>query len=507
MYGNRSNGRKHGDVFTSSDVVEAMLDMVAYTPNRDLSNIIVIEPACGEGAFVVEIIKRLSLSAEKFGFNLNDAINRCLTCFDIDFQKIQQCKKKVSLQHNTIKFADSIFRCEDFLLAENVVKADLVIGNPPYIRHEQIPSDQKEKYKSKYQTFKYRSDLYIPFFEKSLNLLKPSGKHCFICSNRWLKNQYGYGLRNMISSSFNLEKIINLERANPFQEDVIAYPAISLITNKYAGEYFEYVDIEQISDLSKNSNNVEKYKTPVNGDWSDTFNILKSRLRLTSIESLGFHVGIGVATGADKIFIGKHLADEVEEDVLIPIVTSRDVKDNSLQWNGNFLLNPFDEEGNIIDLAQFPKAYSYMINHKKKLQQRHISQRNPSYWFRTIDKVNKSLVAQPKILLPDISANNYILIDSGYFYPHHNLYYITGNSISQLKILSAILMSDFIIDQLSRIANNMNGGYPRWQSQYVRKLKVPDIRILDIDYSRQLISYYDSKDIKGINAIVNKVIA
>ncbi len=507
MYGTRSNGKKHGDVFTSAYVVKCMLDIAEYTPDRDLSNTIIIEPACGEGEFIVEIVERLSLSAQKFGFNLNDAINRCITCFDVDLKKIQLCKQRILSLNRQIKIIDSIFRHEDFLLAENVHKADLIIGNPPYVRHEQIPVAKKEEYRKTYITFRYRADLYIPFFEKSLNLLNLQGKHCFICSNRWLKNQYGYGLRNMISSSFNLKKIINLEKVNPFQEDVIAYPAISLIVNQPSDGYFEYSDIEDISTISVQKEHVSKYLSPTNGDWSDTFNVVKSKLQLTSIENLGFKVGIGVATGADKIFIGKHLIEEVEKEVLIPIVTSKDVKDNDLKWNGNFLFNPFDEKGNIIDLEKFPKAYSYMLTHKERLQERHISQKNPSFWFRTIDKIHKSLVSQPKILLPDISANNYILIDNGSYYPHHNLYYITGKNIDQLKILSAVLMSDFIIKQLSNLANSMNGGYPRWQSQYVRKLKVPDISTLHTNHSQQLISCYDSKDIKGINSIVNSVLA
>ncbi|WP_301709802.1 hypothetical protein, partial [uncultured Duncaniella sp.] len=112
-----------------------------------------------------------------------------------------------------------------------------------------------------------------------------------------------------------------------------------------------------------------------------------------------------------------------------------------------------------------------------------------------------------KILLPDISANNQILIDAGHFYPHHNLYYITGGDIDNLKILSAFLMSDFIVSQLSRLSNNMNGGYPRWQSQYIKKLKVPNIYDINESDSKMLISFYDAKNLPGINSIVNKIIA
>lgn len=435
MYGDRSNGKKHGDVFTSPDVVKYMLDISAYTPDHDLSEITVIEPSCGEGEFVLEIISRLSESSERFGFNLTQAVSRCLRFFDIDRKKLQTSILRVKSLGFDLQLDESIFKHENFLLAE-AEKADLIIGNPPYIRQELIPDEEKKKYRELFFTFKYRADLYIPFFEKSLSLLKPNGKHCFICSNRWLKNQYGYHLRNMISTSFDLQSIINLERVNPFQEEVIAYPAISLIVNRPAGTHFVYTDIWDLNELQKANRVASKYTMPHNGDWSDTFNVVSKHLELTSIEELGFKVGIGVATGADKIFIGKHLIDLIEAELLLPILTSRDIRNNNLKWSGNYLFNPFDADGNMIDLSKYPKALSYMNAHREKLQERHVSQKNPANWYRTIDKIYSDLLSFPKILLPDISGNRQIMIDSGHFYPHHNLYYITGQDIDKLKILS-----------------------------------------------------------------------
>lgn len=503
MYGNRSNGKKHGDVFTSPDVARYMLDISGYTSDRDLSSVTVIEPSSGEGAFVIEIISRLYESAQRFHFNSREALRRNISCFDIDKDKIDKCIRNIETQGFEID--KSIFRSEDFLLAE-VAPADLIIGNPPYVRHEQIPEEQKSQYKRLFSTFKHRADLYIPFYEKSLQLLKPGGKHCFICSNRWLKNQYGYGLRNIISSSFNLRKIVNLEKVNPFEEDVIAYPAISLIAKEAAASGFEYSDIEDIADFQNNGFESKEYTMPHNGDWSDTFNVVSNHLELSSIEDMGFKVGIGVATGADKVFIGRDLIDLIEGELLLPILTSKDIKNNNLNWSGNYLFNPFNEDGSIIDLSKYPKAQAYLDLHKEQLQGRHVSKKNPSNWYRTIDRVYKNLLTQPKILLPDISANNQILIDKGQYYPHHNLYYITGGNMGELKILSAILMSDFIVNQLSQLANNMNGGYPRWQSQYVRKLKLPNIESIEPSYSEQLISYYDSRNRGAINTIVNRIV-
>ena len=56
IYNLRSNGVAHGDVFTRHEVVAFMLDMVDYTPDRNLSETTIVEPSCGTGEFVYEII-------------------------------------------------------------------------------------------------------------------------------------------------------------------------------------------------------------------------------------------------------------------------------------------------------------------------------------------------------------------------------------------------------------------------------------------------------------------
>lgn len=125
---------------------------------------------------------------------------------------------------------------------------------------------------------------------------------------------------------------------------------------------------------------------------------------------MGFKIGIGVATGADKVFIGRNLIYHIEEELLLPILTSKDVKNNDLHWSGNYLFNPFDDEGKVIELSKYPKARAYLELHREQLQGRHVSKKNPSNWYRTIDRVYKELLSKPKILLPDISGFDYQIL-------------------------------------------------------------------------------------------------
>ena len=63
-------------------------------------------------------------------------------------------------------------------------------------------------------------------------------------------------------------------------------------------------------------------------------------------------------------------------------------------------------------------------------------------------------------------------------------------------------MSDFIYNQLLHIGNKMKGGYPRWQSQNLRKLRVPILNAIPKELKQSLLEAYWNKDIGEINSII-----
>lgn len=497
LYGERTSGGGHGDVPTAPEVVRYMLDLIGYTADKDLSNTIILEPSCGEGEFIVEIARRLMDSARLFGFDAQAAFVNCVYGYDIVEEKIQRCKQRLS--EMGLDPTDSHVCVGDFLSAR-VPEVDFVVGNPPYVRYENIPAEQLDYIKKTFPTFHYRADLYIPFFEKTLRLLKPGGRHCFICANRWLKNEYGRKLRRLVARCFRLETIINLERADAFQEDVLAYPAITLISNNTSSPTFGYAEVERVAELINLT--PSERTTPSDDDWTSAF-MSADHIQLYTIEELGFKIGIGVATGADSIFISSELPGLVESELLLPALNAKDLRGDTMSWHQEYLLNPYTPSGELISLSHYPQAARYLESHKERLADRHVARKNTSKWYKTIDRINPQLRTEAKILLPDMSGNRYIFVDEGQFYPLHNLYYVTGHSVRKLKILSAILMSDIIRQQIGSITNNMNGGFPRWQSQYLRKLKVPDFMAMDTTSEDQLIQSYDKKDFDAVNRHVS----
>ena len=506
IHGERSNGKAHGVVNTKPEVVAKMLDLVEYKSDRNLSNTKVLEPSAGTGAFAIEIIKRLHESSVKYKFDFQESLSNLHLC-EIDKSISSQLKTNINRLLKALNSDTNSINIyiHDFLRLKINEKFDIVIGNPPYVRNENIPEDLKAIYQSTYRTFTHRSDLYIPFYEKGLKLLNECGSLSYVCSNRWLKNQYGKKLRELITKQYHIKSIIDLEKAKIFEEDVLGYPAITTIVNSQndvPSSYSEVFDLDTFLDFEQDDSNSISLN-PNSSNWFAYSYKGESYERFISkIEEQNFKVRIGVATGRDSVFISNTFQGKIEDELLIPIITSKGVKASTIQWKGNYIINPFNDNGHLINLDEFPLAKKYFLENKEELSKRHIAKKNLRKYYKTIDKIHKYLVSQPKILLPDISGNRFIHVDDGKYYPHHNLYYITGGSYRQMCLLASILMSDFVYEQLLHIGNKMKGGYPRWQSQNIRKLRIPLLNAMPESVQDALLEAYYNNDIDTINSIL-----
>ncbi|HTE21794.1 MAG TPA: Eco57I restriction-modification methylase domain-containing protein [Candidatus Limnocylindria bacterium] len=516
-YALRTNGSEHGAVYTSLSLVQFMLDAAGYLSSLNLSNTKVLEPAAGDGVFLMQIIDRLHISSRKFNFSFEAALLN-IKSYELDANVAQRLRATIQsycLSKGytvTRKVLQQVVVCEDFLLPdvpEPEQRYDIIVGNPPYIRHEQIPEKQRLSYRKLYNTFRHRSDIYIAFYEKSLRQLTDNGRLCFVCSNRWMKTKYGEGLRRLIAKMYSIDVIIDIDDRSAFDQDVDAYASVTLISNrKDAHNHFYYERIEDLGDLDpakvagKSGSNI--FKKPKDSNWHigemRSFDLLDS---YKGIEAQGYKIGIGVATGSDKTFINKYLP--VEESLKLPIITAREIKNGEITWVGQYILNPYGQAGNLIDLEQYPLAKSYLNEHAAVLRERHTAKKSSdNSWYKTIDRIYPELTTKPKLLIPDMKRDGLFPIDEGKLYPHHNVYYITHPQVDQLKILGALLTSDFCKEQINLVSVKMRGGFARWQSQNLRRILLPDIGSFTKSVRLQLIAAYDMKDIALINKLIDK---
>lgn len=519
-YALRTNGFEHGTVYTSPLLVNFMLDSAGYVSSTDLSRTRILEPAAGDGAFLIEILDRLHKSAELFHFDFIASLQN-IKAYELDSEVASNLRQTVKALCNELDYQvdDALLATmvvsQDFLVPEFLApeqEYDIIVGNPPYIRHEQIPEKKRLSYRKLYSTFRHRSDIYIAFYEKALAQLSDKGTLCFICSNRWMKTKYGEGLRKLIVKKYSIDAIIDIEDRAAFDQDVDAYASVTLISNRTKPhDYFYYELIEDLDSLNhanltdKSSLNI--VKKPSNADWHigeiRSFELPED---YTSIEQQGYKIGIGVASGADKIFISKSLP--IEEELKLPIITAREIKNGDIDWIGQYILNPYDKDGKLVSLDAYPLAKKYLNENATKLKNRHTAKKsNESSWYKTIDRIYPELTLKPKLLIPDMKKDGLFPIDKGSLYPHHNVYYVTHQSVDALKILGAFLISDFCKEQINLVSVKMRGGFARWQSQNLRKILLPSIESLNKEVKSNLIKAYDAKDIGLINTLIEGQVA
>lgn len=516
---------EHGEVFTRRWVVDLILDLAGYTADRDLASLVALEPACGTGAFLGPMVERLSASCRGHGRTLAEAAD-AVRAFDLLPRNVEASRRlveKVLVEddwpaESAVALAGTWVQEGDYLLRDREdASVDFVLGNPPYIRLEDVPPDRMAAYRAACPTMTGRSDIYVGFYEVGLRSLRPGGVLGFICADRWMRNQYGRHLRQLVSDRYSVEATITMHDVDAFDEPVAAYPAISILrraeqTTAVVADTTRAFSCDDATELlawtrQSNASPVvnDRYEIARLPHWFDgaeswptgsptrlaLIEDLNNRFPLLEDATTGTRVGIGVATGADGVFVTT--AADVEPDRLLPLSMVRDTVSGTLSWSGHYLVNPWDAAGQLVDLDAHPHLRAYYEKHAGALRKRHIAGKRPTHWYGTIDKVDHALTARPKLLFPDMKTTIHPVLDEGGLYPHHNLYYIVSVGWD-LRVLGGLLLSGVAEAFVSAYAVKMRGGTLRFQAQYLRRIRVPRPDTISAEDRAALADAFDRRD-------------
>ena len=526
-----------GVVYTKSWVVDLILDLAGYRSSEDLAALYAVEPSAGDGAFFIPMIRRLLDSVEKNGRTLDEA--RCaLHAYELDQESASRAIHLAVAElvsrgidaKTAKKIAHGWVTVGDYLLESRTDrKADLVVGNPPYIRYDDLPEGAFDAYRRIYPTMVGRCDIYVGFIEAGVRQLVEGGALAFICADRWMRAAYGAELRRALSLLFSMEVVIEMHDAPAFENNVSAYPAVIVIRRATQGTVLVASANAQAEPMPESGNladalvalaqgqvdevpgftatNVKKWFTGT-GPWPsvephqlEVLRRLEEKFPPIEDAMTGTKIGIGVATGNDSVYVTTD-PDVVESERLLPLAIASDTRTGTVIWSGHYLIDPWQQGARHVDLASYPRLGAYFEEHREELMQRNISKRSKDDWYRTIDRVNHDLTKRDKLYFPDMKLVSNPTLDRGETYPHHNLYYLVSD-VWDLEVLGGLLLSRVAQLFIEAYCVKMRGGTLRFQAQYLRRIRVPEPTSMSDYIALELREAFRSRDaVRATNAAI-----
>ena len=383
---------------------------------------------------------------------------------------------------------------------------DVVIGNPPYIRHEEL-TEYKPHFQRSYETYAGTADLYVYFVEKGMSLLKFNGDFIYILPNKWMRAGYGAALRNYIRH-YAIQQILDFGDL-PVFEEATTYPCIMHLVKGDSVAEFESVNVDTLdfpeglkSYVSSNSNTIP-YTDLLEDGWAlkdrriqDLLNKIRSK-GVPLSEYVNGKIFYGIKTGLNEAFVIDRITrdrlieeDPKSEEIIKPFLAGRDIKRYEKAVSDKFLiliksgdtqswfgkLHPEIACNKMKD--KYPSIMHYLLQFETKAKER--SDQGHYWWeLRSCDYYEE--FEKEKIVLPDISLRAQATIESTHSYCGNTSYIIPLND----PVLLAVLNSNIIHFYYSNSTSSIRGGYMRFIRQYLSEIPI----IIANESQRQVISF------------------
>lgn len=374
-----------GVVFTGNDICDFMTRFVEVKDDKPIN---ILEPSCGEGAFLKSLVS--SLPANKVSIHGND--------IDKDF--INTCKNNFENRVNLTN--------EDFVNLSKTNKYDCIIGNPPYVRIQNLPDEQVKQLKAEYPKYLTGNfDLYMYFILKCIDMLTDDGKLIFIVPNSLLYNKSCFKLKQYLFDSGLVEYIIDFKENKMF-ENYNTYTCIIVLNKKYRDKRISYFVNDKMNDDYKNVM------------YDNKTEIQNSLLKFIDVRN-------GIATLADKVFIFHPIGEddhvymlkngfEIEKEVCKTIFKVSKKKEM-------VIIYPYDDNGKVIaeDVMKdkYPKCYEYLVHHKDALNKRDKGKKKYEAWYAYGRRQSITTYDGTRLFIPTLVSNikdNMIFNESSLFY-------------------------------------------------------------------------------------------
>ncbi|WP_276270909.1 Eco57I restriction-modification methylase domain-containing protein [Haloarcula litorea] len=355
------------------------------------------------------------------------------------------------------------------LNTDDIGQFDYVIGNPPYVPIEGLSEAEKRQYKNNFKTAEQRFDLYILFFEQSLDLLAPDGRLVFITPEKFEYTHTTSELRRLMAS-YHVERIEHVPE-NAFSGKV-TYPCITTIHDRDATET-RVVRRDATEDDVELPRDGSSWASYVRSGDTDTHDYSTG----VTLDDVTQRVSCGLATGRDKIFVQDEndvLDQLVEEGWTYPTTSGKQLSINDGPRSGQVIICPYDEHGNLAPEDELGAYGEWAELHRDELESRSCVEKGKVWYSWHENPPMQDLYDVPKILTKDVCEHPEFWADrEGTVVPRHSVYYIIPENGVALEDLLEYLNSPKAQAWLEQHSQKAHNDYYRMQSKVLKELPVP----------------------------------
>lgn len=362
---------------------------------------------------------------------------------------------------------------------------DVVLGNPPYIRQEEL-GEFKNHLQTNYKVFTSGGDIFSYFYELNYNILKDKGYFSFI-NNTFDKTTAGKTLREFVENNFRFEKYIDFTDVVVFEE-ATTYPIIMIAQKTNQKSNFKFFKYAKSNFHNKGLLNDDAVYTEIAQDKLNTsaWNFINSAeqnllIKIQSHKSIAELLGkcyYGIKTALNEAFVTEK--DLGNYTVLKDVYDGKDLK----KWTSP---NPFKkmivfesrstskEFGTLSENLAFEKikdTYPEIHNHLEPYKEKaKIRYDKGEFWWELRNCAYYNLFDKPKIIFPNLQNYNKFAFDNTGVYLNAPAVFLPSDD----KALLAILNSKVVWHFLKSICVIRSGGYIEVKPQYFEQIPIPDI--------------------------------
>jgi type I restriction-modification system DNA methylase subunit len=495
-----------------------------------LSHIKVVDPACGSGAFLVQVFDYLKEEGVRVNAEISRLQGDIIDIFEridssilknniygvdlnpesVEITKLSLWLKTANNQEKLTSLDDNI-KCGNSIVADDSVQSsafdwkeqfahilqsggfDVVVGNPPYVRQELFTADKPYLQKA-YATYHGVADLYVYFYEKGINLLKPNGWLGYISSGTFFKTSYGTALRRYLSGQASLKRLIDFGDVQVF-EGATTYPTIVVLqkAKPIKGQEIAFTLVKEgpvdFATLEEHAATMPHVNLGESSWQLEKLDVAKIRQKIIGKnETLGEVYGsplYGVKTGLNEAFV----IDQVTRDQIIketpatvelikPFLEGKDFKTWRVEPRKLYLIrikkgwtsnqSGFNDEAQAWEWlsSNYPLLAKHLLPFEAKARAR---SDKGEFWWELRACVYYGRFEGSKIVYGHFSVTPLFSMDEQGFYSNDKSYIISGGDWFLLSLLNSSAMW-FLIKGMSP---PVRGGFYECRIQYIETLPIP----------------------------------